>query len=353
MYSSSGGVTTIKTISMTTAAATSKLAGLVLAVAEMGQTGMANSGGTPGGMIKRERGVSLSFPRNEKMEHGGAFCMWAMKAGGGGRSGWVDGKSNATSNRGGDTRPTDSHSRSEDELERGGVILREVLSRAERQKLNTSPDRDFYSFPRFVKHVDDAFLRDLTAVYEERIPEGSEVFDVMGSWVSHLPPSLPLKRVVGHGMVASELARNKALDSFFIKDLNQDPSFEFGNESFDAITCAVSVQYLQQPEKVFAEFFRILRPGGVCIVSFSNRLFYEKAISAWRDANSRARVSLVQQYFQSIRGFSQPEVVRGPRQRQQNDSPMATLSSYFRKLRGGGNDPFFAVIAYKSFSPLD
>jgi len=31
---------------------------------------------------------------------------------------------------------------------------------------------------------------------------------------------------------------------------------------------------------VFAEIFRVLKPGGVCIVTFSNRLFYDKARAA-------------------------------------------------------------------------
>ena len=32
-----------------------------------------------------------------------------------------------------------------------------------------------------------------------------------------------------------------------------------------------------QPEKVFAEIYRVLKPGGSCIMTFSNRLFYDKA----------------------------------------------------------------------------
>lgn len=55
-----------------------------------------------------------------------------------------------------------------------------------------------------------------------------------------------------------------------------EPKLEAGDCSFDAVLICVSVQYLQQPEKVFAEIYRVLKPGGVCIVSFSNRMFYEK-----------------------------------------------------------------------------
>lgn len=32
-----------------------------------------------------------------------------------------------------------------------------------------------------------------------------------------------------------------------------------------------SVQYMQQPEAVFAEVYRVLKPGGVAIFTFSNR----------------------------------------------------------------------------------
>jgi predicted methyltransferase len=50
---------------------------------------------------------------------------------------------------------------------------------------------------------------------------------------------------------------------------------------------------LQKPEEVFAEVFRVLKPGGVFIVSFSNRMFYEKAVSGWRDGTGYSRSQLV------------------------------------------------------------
>jgi ubiquinone/menaquinone biosynthesis C-methylase UbiE len=52
------------------------------------------------------------------------------------------------------------------------------------------------------------------------------------------------------------------------------------------LACDHSVQYLQQPEAVFAEIYRVLKPGGVAIMTFSNRMFYEKAVAAWRDTDS-------------------------------------------------------------------
>lgn len=74
-----------------------------------------------------------------------------------------------------------------------------------------------------------------------------------------------------------QLARNRQLDSFFVRNLNEEPTgWAAKDASFDAVVCCVSVQYLQSPEKVFAEIYRVLKPGGVCIMTFSNRLYFTK-----------------------------------------------------------------------------
>lgn len=77
-----------------------------------------------------------------------------------------------------------------------------------------------------------------------------EILDLMSSWVSHLPEQVAYKKVVGHGLNAQELARNPRFDRFFVKDLNGDQQLETADSSYDAVLCTVSVQYLQQPEKV-------------------------------------------------------------------------------------------------------
>ena len=62
----------------------------------------------------------------------------------------------------------------------------------------------------------------------------------MSSWVSHLPPEVKYSKVVGHGMNAAELARNKQLDSFWVRDLNEDPEgWAAADDSFDAVICCV------------------------------------------------------------------------------------------------------------------
>ncbi len=46
--------------------------------------------------------------------------------------------------------------------------------------------------------------------------------------------------MVGHGLNAAELARNPRLNTFFVRDLNKDPTgWAFQDSSFDAVVCCV------------------------------------------------------------------------------------------------------------------
>jgi spermidine synthase len=94
---------------------------------------------------------------------------------------------------------------------------------------------------------------------------------------------------------------------------------------------------LQYPEAVFTEIHRILKPGGVAIISFSNRMFYQKAIQAWRDGTEASRVELVKHYFESVPGFSSPEII----------ARKSTAPNFLQWLGASGGDPFYAVIAYR------
>jgi SAM-dependent methyltransferase len=176
--------------------------------------------------------------------------------------------------------------------------VKEMLSEPERAKLDAGPDDAFYDSPRFVAHADDGFLERLTDTYAAVLSGGDRVLDAMSSWVSHLPPS-EYERVVGHGLNAAELDANDALDEWFLQDLNREQTLPLDDDHFDAVLCALSVQYLQYPGAVFAEFARVLVPGGVLVVSFTDRMFPTKAVRAWRSTDMNGRTDLVESYCEA------------------------------------------------------
>lgn len=207
----------------------------------------------------------------------------------------------------------------------------------QRQKLDSSDDGEFYAVPRLVTHVDDSFLDQLIHLYRQRLQPHTRIFDMMSSWVSHLPEEMEFAHVEGHGMNEEELKHNPRLDHYFIQNFNEHPEFPLADQDFDAVLNAVSIQYLQYPETVFQQIHRVLKPGGVAIISFSNRMFFQKAISAWREASDQMRIELVKRYFNSVGGFSEPEVIQ----------KQPSVPSVLPMFGMGGSDPFYALLAYR------
>jgi len=166
------------------------------------------------------------------------------------------------------------------------------------ERQDESDDRLFYAQPRFVYHVDDRAHVSLTNFYAKVLPETStDHLDICSSWVSFLPKEYKPKRCVGLGMVREELDANDQLSSAVVQDLNASPVLPFESDTFDALTCVVSIDYLAQPFEVMEEAMRVLRPGGVAIVSFSNRAFWTKAVRVWVEASEWQRILLVAAYL--------------------------------------------------------
>ena len=133
----------------------------------------------------------------------------------------------------------------------------------------------------YVQHIDDDAIASLTKYYGTAIEPGSRVLDLCSSWTSHLPNSLSLEECVGLGMNQPELDANEALTSSVQQDLNVDPKLPFADSSFDRVLNAVSIDYLVKPREVVGEVFRVTKPGGKAVFSFSNRCFPTKVIGRW------------------------------------------------------------------------
>jgi SAM-dependent methyltransferase len=200
------------------------------------------------------------------------------------------------------------------------------------RRTDESPDEEFYRTPRLVTHIDEGAIAAVTQLYRELFPSSGEILDLMSSWVSHLPPEVEYRRVIGLGMNEVELRRNERLDSYAVQNLNTNPELPFGEAEFDGVGICVSIDYLTRPVEVLREVGRVLKSGAPLVVSFSNRCFPTKAVEIWHRLDDAGHVRLVEGYLREAGNFKN---VRG-------------LDRSPRRMFG---DPLYAVVGESTGPP--
>lgn len=195
------------------------------------------------------------------------------------------------------------------------------------ERVDESPDREFYVQPRLLAHIDDYAIEAARRLYAELLPAGGVILDLMSSYRSHLPEEPAFSRVAGLGMNEVELKENSQLTDYVVKDVNADPALPYEDATFDGAVVTVSVQYMTKPVEVFREAGRVLKAGAPFVVTYSNRMFPTKAVRIWRALDDRERAGLISVYFRESGAFEE-----------------ATMED--RSIDSGGyNDPLYAVWA--------
>jgi SAM-dependent methyltransferase len=178
-------------------------------------------------------------------------------------------------------------------------------------------DRLYYQSPRMVHHLDATARSQVSSFYGRILAHGARIFDLMSSWVSHIPDSLESCHVEGLGLNEQELAANGRLSSYMVHDLNKEPQIPVADNSFEAVICTVSIEYLCRPLEVLSELARILVPGGILALTISERWFPGKQVEMWADLHPFERQGVVLNYLldegsfrdihtESVRGYPRP-----------------------------------------------
>jgi len=223
----------------------------------------------------------------------------------------------------------------------GGLYPADAFSR-----IDESDDAAFYARERFVYHIDARARQTVQRIIATLCVEATpSILDLMASWDSHLPDDITAAQVVGLGLNESELRENPRLDRYVLHNLNEDARLPFAGESFDIVLNTVSVDYLVRPFEVFAEVARVLRPGGLFLVMFSNRVFPQKAVKVWRESDETVRVMLVEDFFRSVPSFGKTRMFSSRGKPRPKDDKYAGL--------GIPSDPIWAIYAEKKGAPAN
>lgn len=199
-----------------------------------------------------------------------------------------------------------------------GNFYRDLYRQYPLNRTNEGDDLEFYRSPRLVHHLDSTARSHLRKTYARHVLPGMKILDLMSSWESHLPENLTGCEVSGIGLNSEEMLKNNQLSNYCVHDLNRQPVLPYKKSYFDAAVCTASIEYLIRPRELLAEVARVLRPGGVFVVTVSDRWFPGKEIVQWSELHPFERQGLIVQYVlnekrfenletESLRGYSRPE----------------------------------------------
>jgi SAM-dependent methyltransferase len=211
----------------------------------------------------------------------------------------------------------------------------DYLSAASFDRKDRSLDTVFYKTDRFVHHVDSQARQNLSNLYNSLLKPGQRVLDLMAGWESHFDEDLKLASVHGIGLNKNELEKNNRLSDHTLQDLNTRGDLLFQDHEFDAVVCSLSIEYLIDPVLIFKEVARVLKPGGIFMVTFSNRWFPEKVTRIWEDLHDFERMGLVTEYFRQSGAYDSISTIS------MRGYPRPCEDRYFPRLRW--SDPIFAV----------
>ena len=218
--------------------------------------------------------------------------------------------------------------------------LSPIFEKDSYSRMDETDDRIFYARERFVSHLDSLALNTVETLIDELIIEETPVIlDLMAGWDSHIRDGIHPARVVGLGLNRNELEKNHKLDERVLHDLNKDPTLPFPDDTFDAVINTVSIDYMVKPVEVFKEVGRILKPGGLFLVIFSNRMFPQKAFKLWRESDESERVILVDEFFEEAGKFEKTSLFVSKGKPRPKDDKYADEAPQ--------SDPVYAVYAEK------
>eukprot|EP00978_Attheya_sp_CCMP212_P002669 scaffold5469_cov54-Attheya_sp.AAC.1 len=174
-------------------------------------------------------------------------------------------------------------------------------------------------------NLDPKAAEKLRGHYSFYIRDGMSILEFGAAEESYLPEGVKLDRHVAIGASKSLMDKNPSITEPLVVDLNNvieergidsDDIRQLGSNTFDVIIMANTIDFLTSPREVFRTSWELMKPGGLMIVSFSNKDAYSSKFERaqtkmWTDFNDDQHMWVCGSFFQfsagdgwgSLKGF--------------------------------------------------
>ena len=172
-------------------------------------------------------------------------------------------------------------------------------------RLDPGNDSVFFQQPDLQPFWDRSALQQVSQLYQTLIAPGAKVLDLMAGAHSPLQQAdIETASVACAGLNEAELEHNPLCAQKVVLDVNAMSALPFDDGQFDVVLIHAAIEYVIDPEQLFAEIQRVLQPGGRVIITFSNRSVAEKTIQLWSGAHEFERPAIVLAYLRAAGGFA-------------------------------------------------
>ncbi|MDI2090906.1 class I SAM-dependent methyltransferase [Commensalibacter oyaizuii] len=159
-------------------------------------------------------------------------------------------------------------------------------------------DYQYYTSRTIPPLMDQGGYKAIEALYHTLIQKSDTIVDLMCGSDSHLPNDIEYQHLIGIDLNEKALHENTRLTKKIIQDLYKNPQIPLQDNTADYICLCCVVEYLRNPIEIFSECYRILKPSGRIIISFSSHFLPLRATALWQALSNQDRQKLIKVFLQ-------------------------------------------------------